>query len=229
MADEDEIQEFISITATSRRCAIWFITHNSDLNEAVESYFENGESSIPDDFDPSDVDDLTDFGCEEEEEYAESEVPVKHEPEKEAIEPTISPIQLNINEEIESAESISPQQLIKKKIDEGSKLTYILKNHEQQNKKKVFNTDNREVNKKANRFKQRNNAAKTIPFVIWKNGYSVGNVFNEKKESEMKEIIHRISVGIVPSDINDVNDIQLVDRSSQMYDTSFDPNRVLFN
>ena len=223
---EEEIQTFITITATSRRCAIWFIAHNSDLNEAVESYYENGESSIPEDFVPEGEDSFSDFVHEEEEDDDESEILIEQDPQKETAEPTISPIQLNL---IEDTETIieSPQQIIKKNIAEGSKLTYILKNYNEQNKKKNLNSDDLYNKSKNSKFKQRNNAAKTIPFVIWKNGYSAGNVFTQKSENEMKELFHQISIGKVPSDIPDVNDIQLVDRSSQLYDPSFDPSSVL--
>ena len=222
---EEEIEEFIAITATSRRCALWFISHNSDLNEAVESFYENGEGSIPDDFDPDNDDDFPDFGCEEEEEDSSENIEIQLLPEV-SFEPTISPIQINQVEETEE-ESVSPQQIIKKKIAEGSKLTYVLQNIPESNVRKPFFSHTDFLKNKKFKFKPRNNAANSIPFVLWKNGFSVGNVFTQKNEAEMQEILNRVSHGIVPSQIPDITDIQLVDKTTELYDSSFDYTKVL--
>ena len=217
---EEDIEGFISVTTSSRRCAIWFITHNSDLNEAVESFYENGEASIPDDFDPE-HEEGTDFECEEEEYDAEPNSMLNLDLLFEPEEQPLSPFQIQIEDAEIPVES--PQQIIKKKIAEGSKLTYVLQNP---GNTRLCQESNLQQNKKY-RFKPRNNSAKSVPFVVWKNGYSIGNIFTKKTANEMEGITKKISFGSVPGDIKDFNDIQLVDRSSENYDPSFDSSQIL--
>lgn len=235
---EEDIQEFIAITAASRRSAIWFITHNPDLNEAVDNFFVRGESSIPDDFDPDHG--SSDSSTESSDEGEEEEV-------HESAESLISSIIRQIND-MKDEEEVKPEEEKSKgiststedtfaendenlsikekpKFKEGTQASFVLVPNEP--KKEEIKID--KIKGKKARFQQRDdyNIYMNKPFIIWKNGYSVGSFFYEKTDDEMKDVLQKISVGQVPCEVSDTNDIQLVDKSQDTYDPSFNADKVL--
>lgn len=219
---EDEIVEFQNVTASSRRAAIWYITHNSDLNDAVSNFLDRGEAAIPDSFDPdelsgsSDADDMSDGGSsgpkssdDESNDYVLPDLFSKSFPsEKEILEdkeetPVLLP-QSNFDDIDDKNTSKQNDSTI---IDAGAQLSYVL-----EPQPKVTTPPVQQQERDGHLFEVRKLEAKHTFFILWKDGYTFNDVFTPNSSINRESLLQAISQGKLPFDAGEFNDIQFINR-----------------
>ncbi|EAY21439.1 hypothetical protein TVAG_198780 [Trichomonas vaginalis G3] len=219
---EEGIAEFQQVTASSRRAAIWFITHNSDLNDAVSNYFDRGESSIPESFDPdedgsgsSDTDDTflnpTSDGISDDGKSDDSLTKIFEEPPIEPQEPKFI-LQQGVVEENE--DQITPIQIDNTNIESGSQLSYVL-----DKVAKNIEVTQDIVEKEEQSFKPRKQIGKHCYFVLWKDGFTFNDQFYNNSSINREDVLRKISLGQLPIHTDEFNDIQFINRINDDHTT----------
>lgn len=308
-ASEDQIQQFIEVTGSSRRTAIWFVSRNRRLEAAIDQYFNFGESSIPSDFDPEsrDATQVIAEGGGEPPTTSDSPSPsddshsiprrptflsrvspTRQEaprieisrgsglrPREEIVHPRPSPFgerrpnpfggprptpshltsifsrrssetvhlvssqsqqkqaEETVAKETEEETEQKPKRTTKLWSETDSSILdeeaiSVKKNNISTSSGPVFLHDKNNQNSKpiehdeteveVTPYPARENEYESVIFVVWDNGFSVGNEFHEKTGSEYDKIMAGLMVGKIPETIKHVDDFQLVDRRGMTYD-----------
>ena len=231
-----EIDQFITITATDERTATYFLERSHQiLNDALALFFETGADVIPDDYRP----DLVPAARAVIEDKP-LEVP-KIAPQTNITAPVIQKVDPSLLVQIPEMVLPKPQQVQHLPI-QGHVIT-VEKNKAKeqsiessqvyhQNPQSIIDyqldtkstitdddvTDNyKDQASSGNQLKPRTTKNNVVDFILWKNGFQVGEKFTEVDAKKYETVINDLQKGFVPEAAKSYNNLNLVDKRNHSY------------
>jgi len=236
MSDEERISQFIEISGATRRAAAYFLGINrQNVENALGSFFDLGEGSIPEDYrepNPPSVEVTRNNSTESISEGSSVRVTTSPQSSRPSTPiasssspsppppPPPPPIKTTGSQKTTSSNEVTPvddDYLSFPKRPNISRLNEVMVEFDEEQEKKQEKVITPAI-------PRRIVEGKKEVLIIWKNGYSNGSVFSHLEGEEYLKMIKTIKSGKLPKIITQTEEVLLINKRNTEYTQSDEEN-----